>query len=99
MGPIVAAVVLGAIGWGLYKAATGGLSDAVFVIKVRSGTVTIKGSVGGKAHNDVIEFVGSMALPDGAKISGVPDGDRVRLRFAGDIADNLQQRMRNYFMN
>lgn len=99
MGPIVAAVVLAAIGWGVYKAVTGGLSDADFVIKVGASGVTIKGTVPGKAEGDVVDFVTGLELDPGAKIWGVPNGDRVSLRFSGEVPDNLQQRMRNYFMN
>ncbi|MEM6993922.1 MAG: DUF3634 family protein [Myxococcota bacterium] len=91
--------MLTAVGWGIYKVATGGLSDARFVIKVGAGGVTVKGTVPGKALNEVTDFVEGLELDEGAKIWGVPDGDSLRLRFAGGIPDNLQQRMRNYFMN
>ncbi len=99
MGPIVAALVLAAVGWGVYKAATGGLSDASFVIKVGADGVRLKGAVPGKAEGDVVDFITGLELSEGAKIWGVRDGDGIVMRFSGDVPANLQQRMRNYFMN
>lgn len=99
MGPIVLAVVIAAVGWGGYKIATGGFSDARFSIKVGAGGPQMKGSVPGKSDSDVLAFVADLELPVGAKIWAVPDGDRLQMRFSGNVPDNLQQRMRNYFLN
>jgi len=99
LGPIVLAVVIAAVGWGAYKIATGGFSDARFTIVVKAGGPEMKGSVPGKSESDVLAFVGDLELPTGAKIWAVPDGDRLQMRFSGNVPDNLQQRMRNYFMN
>ena len=99
MNYVVGAVILAAVGWIAWKAMTGGLSDAKFVVKVTDSGVTLKGSVPGKSDADVIEFVQSMELPAGCKIWGTPDRETLRLGFAGDIPANLQQRARNYFMN
>lgn len=99
MGPIVAALVIGAAGWFVYKAVTGGLSDSRFSIVVRASGVRLKGRVPGKSDSDIIEFVTGLQLPTGAKIWGVPNGDRLMLRFSGGVPDNLQQRVRNYVMN
>lgn len=99
MGPIVLAVVIAAVGWGAYKIATGGLSDARFSIKVGAGGPELKGSVPGKSDGDVLAFVADLELPPGAKIWAVPDGDRLQMRFSGNVPANIQQRMRNYFLN
>ena len=96
---IVIAVVAAAVIW---KFASGGVGDALYVIKV-SGEgpdgVSVKGQVPGKSDTDVAEFVGGLQLQSGSKIWAVPDGDRVVLRFSSGVPENLQQRMRNYFYN
>ena len=103
MHPTVAAiVVLAASAIIVWKFAMRGRGDAKFTIDV-SGPgidgVKMKGAVPGRSASEVCDFVARLELPAGAKIWGVPDRGRLRLEFAGDIPDNVKQRLRNFFYN
>lgn len=103
MSPMVAAlVVLAAAAVIVWKFALRGRGDAKFIIDV-SGPgidgVKMKGAVPGRSAPEICDFVARLELPAGAKIWGVPDRDRLRLEFAGDVPDNLKQRLRNFFYN
>jgi hypothetical protein len=95
----IVAVVAAAVIW---KVASRGLGDAKYVIRVtgegESGVV-LEGEVPGKSEALVAEFVAGLELPKGAKIWGVPDRDRLTLRFSSQVPDHLQQRIRNFFYN
>ena len=94
---ILIAVVVGAVGWKILR---GGLGDAKFVVTVRgegAEGVTVNGSAPGYSAGEVAEFVGGLELPAGAKFWGVPDGDRIRLRFSDKVPEHLHQRLRNFF--
>ncbi|MEM7158958.1 MAG: DUF3634 family protein [Myxococcota bacterium] len=100
MGPSLIIAVVGGLAALAFVVARGGLDGARYVITVRSdgeSGVTIKGSVPGYAHNDVAEFVAGLQMPRGAQIRGVPEGDRVVLRFSSQVPSHLQQRLRNFF--
>ena len=97
------AVVLGFLGlFGgaiLWRVLRGSEADARFVVRVTgegAEGVTIRGDIPGHDHVSVREFVAELGLPEGAKILGIPDGERFRLEFA-DIPDDLHQRLRNFF--
>jgi hypothetical protein len=96
---LVGAAVLAAILW---KVAMRGRDEATFMIEV-SGPgidgVKMKGAVPGRSSSEILDFVARLELAAGVKIWGVPDRGRVRLEFAGDVPDNLAQRMRNFFYN
>ena len=89
-----------------YRVLSGGVGHATFVIDVGEAPdadsgdehITLKGSVPGKSDADARAFIAGLELPKGARIWGVPDGDRLRIRFR-DVPDNLQQRVRNYVYN
>lgn len=102
MSPLVIGLVIvafAAVGWRLFR---GDIGAARFVVRVQSDDPTdiaIKGEVPGLSHGDVVEFVGGLELPKGSKIWGVPDRDRLVLRFSSEVPENVQQRMRNFFYN
>jgi len=79
--------------------ARGGLSGARYTITVRRegpDGIRIKGSVPGHAHNEVAAFLAQLELPNGARIWGIPDGDRISLRFSPSVPEHLHQRLRNF---
>lgn len=96
---LVGAAVLAAILW---KVAMRGRDEAKFMIEV-SGPgidgVKMKGAVPGRSASEILDFVARLELAPGVKIWGVPDRGRIRLEFAGEVPDNLAQRMRNFFYN
>ncbi len=98
--PWITALILLVVGFAGYKILGGGIGDAKFVVRV-SGPgpegVQIRGDVPGHGEGEVAEFVAGLELPEGAKIWGIPDRDRIQLRFSSDVPDNLQQRLRNFF--
>jgi hypothetical protein len=99
-GPIAIGALVVLLGLVAYKLLGGATGDAKFVVRVGAdATVTVRGDVPGLSEGAVIEFVAGLQLPAGAKFWGVRDGDRIALRFSGDIPDNLQQRTRNFFYN
>lgn len=80
--------------------ARGGLSGARFTVDIRSDDaepIRIKGTVPGLPHGEVVDFLGTLDLPPGARIRGIPDGDRVSLRFSAEVPGHLHQRLRNFF--
>lgn len=100
MGPAVIFAIVGGLAVLAFVVARGGLDGARYVITVRGEGelgVVIKGEVPGYAHNDVAEFVAGLEMPRGAQIRGVPEGDRVVLRFSSQVPSHLQQRLRNFF--
>lgn len=99
MGRIILLLIVAAFAYGIYQVVTGGLSAAKFVLRIGTAGATLKGSVPGKSDSDVIDFVDGLGLESGNKIWGVPDGDTLRVRFSDGIPANLQQRIRNYFLN
>jgi hypothetical protein len=90
-------LVVAAVG---YKILRGGLGDAKFVVRVRAAGVEgvqIEGQVPGHGTQEVAAFVAGLELPPGAKIWGVPDRDRIVLRFSAEVPEHLHQRLRNFF--
>jgi hypothetical protein len=90
-------LVITAVG---FKILRDGLGDATFVIRVRepgAGGVEILGEIPGHGNGSVAEFIAGLELPAGAKIWGVPDRDRVVLRFSTEVPEHLHQRLRNFF--
>jgi hypothetical protein len=99
-GPIAIGAVVLILGLVAYKILGGGLGDAKFVITVApDGTVVVRGDVPGLTEGAVVDFVTGLELPPGSKIWGIPDRERIMLRFSGAVPDNLQQRTRNFFYN
>jgi hypothetical protein len=78
-----------------------GRGKALFRIRIRGGRAELRGQVPGRSQADVLEFVDSLELPDGAEISGHPaarnqdPGRGFELRFS-KIPQPTQQRIRNY---
>lgn len=99
MGGIVAiAIVAGVVTLGIVVA-RGGLSGARYVITVRGdgiSGVVIKGTVPGYDVGEVAAFIADLDLPVGARLWGIPDGDRITLRFSSSVPDHLHQRLRNF---
>ena len=96
---VVVGVVLAAIVW---KIAGRGRGDAKFMIEVTGpgiDGVRMNGAMPGRSASEILDFVARLELPAGSRIWGVPDRGRLRLEFAGDVPENLQQRMRNFFYN
>lgn len=80
--------------------ARGGLSGARFTITVRGEGpqgVHIKGTVPGHPSNVVAQFLGELQLPPGARLQGIPEGERVVLRLSPRVPEHLHQRLRNFF--
>lgn len=78
----------------------GGLSGARYTITVRHDGpqgIHIKGTVPGHPANEVVAFLAGLSLPHGARIWGIPEGDRVMLRFGPTVPEHLHQRIRNFF--
>jgi hypothetical protein len=97
---IVGGLVLLAVAAVAFKILRGGLGDATFVVTVESeGSegIKIQGDVPGYSAGEVAEFVAGLQLPIGAKVWGIPDRDRIRLRFSATVPETLHQRMRNFF--
>jgi len=79
----------------------GGLSGARFTITVRGdgpSGVHVVGSVPGCPTPEVVDFVSGLGLPRGARVQGIPRGDRIELRFSADVPEHLHQRLRNFFL-
>ncbi|MCA9651852.1 MAG: DUF3634 family protein [Myxococcales bacterium] len=98
-GAVVVAVVAGLAGLALVVA-RGGLDGARFTVEVRGegpGGVMVKGTVPGFSAAEIAEFVAELELPAGARIRGIPEGDRVVLRFSEQVPEHLHQRIRNVF--
>jgi hypothetical protein len=94
---LVAAAVL-AVLWKLGRAGRG---DARFLLTVKgpgAEGITMRGEVPGQEREDFIAFVAALELPVGAEIWGIPDGDRIALRFK-DVPDGPQQRVRNLVLS
>ncbi len=78
-----------------------GRGGGLFRIRVRGGRAELRGQVPGRSRADVIEFINSLDLPEGAAISGHPSprkqdpGRGFELRFS-KIPQPTQQRIRNY---
>lgn len=99
MPSLVVAIVLLAIAAVFWKLVRGGMGDAKFVVRIKgpgADAVEVTGEVPGYSVGEVTEFVGGLELPAGGRIWGVPDGERIQLRFA-NVPEGLQQRLRNYF--
>jgi hypothetical protein len=101
--PIILLVVMGAVvGAIIWKVADRGRGDAKFTIEVTGpgiDGVKMKGAVPGRSAGEILDFVARLELPPGSSIWGVHDRGRMRLEFAGNVPDNLRQRMRNFFYN
>ena len=99
---IAIGLLAAALAFAVFKVLRGGLDGAKFVVRVRGEGVEgieVKGAVPGKSSAEVADFVAGLELPAGARIWGVPDRDRIMLRFSAQVPENLQQRIRNYFYN
>ena len=70
---------------------------SLFEVRVDGRGATVRGTVPGLAAGDVGEFVESLRLPNGARIRGLPDGDRYRLEFSPQVPASEHQRIRNFF--
>lgn len=67
-------------------------------IVVRDMRVAMRGSLPGRSRSEIVDFVASLSLPDGAKIRGIRDGSAVRIEFNGAVPDSERQRIRNFLM-
>lgn len=79
--------------------ARGGLSGARFTITIRGAGpsgVHVRGAVPGHPSSDVAAFVAELGLPSGARVEGLPSGNRIELRFSPDVPAHLHQRLRNF---
>ncbi|MCX4245929.1 hypothetical protein [Paraliomyxa miuraensis] len=93
------AIVLGVAALAVIVA-RGGLSGARYTITVRGEGpegIRIQGTVPGHPPGDVAAFLADLSLPEGARLMGIPEGDRVVLRFSSSVPEHLHQRLRNYF--
>jgi hypothetical protein len=96
--PVAIAIVLGVAALWLVVA-RGGLSGARFTITVHGegpSGVRIRGTIPGHALPDVAAFVAELGLPPGARLQGIPSGDRIELRFSPTVPEHLHQRLRNF---
>lgn len=93
----VVLLIVAAIG---FKILSRGLGEARFVVRVEGSgpeDVKVRGDVPGHGTEEVAAFVAGLELPVGAKIWGVPDRDRIVLRFSPEVPEHLHQRLRNFF--
>jgi hypothetical protein len=98
-GAVAIGIVLGVIALWIIVA-RGGLSGARFTVSIRgsgSSGVHVQGTVPGHASSDVAAFVAELGLPHGARIQGLPSGERIELRFSPGVPEHLHQRLRNFF--
>ncbi|MEX1365678.1 MAG: hypothetical protein AB1Z98_21300 [Nannocystaceae bacterium] len=98
-GGIAIAVVVGIAALGL-AVARGAFDGARFRVEVRGEGrqgIRVTGTVPGYAVSDVADFVGGLSLPVGSRIRGIPEGDRLTLRFSDEVPEHLHQRLRNWF--
>ena len=65
-------------------------------IDVRGRRVTIRGALPGRSSTEIVDFVASLQLPDGARIRGVRDGAATRFLFNDAVPDSERQRIRNF---
>jgi hypothetical protein len=96
---VAIAIVLGVIALFIIVA-RGGLSGARFTITIRGdgpSGVHLQGSVPGLASSEVAAFVAELGLPRGARVQGIPSGERFELRCSPDVPEHLHQRLRNFF--
>ena len=90
---LVVGLVLGGVVFALRLALVG---RSLFRIRVGAGEVSLRGRVPGHAYADVRDFVGTLELPRGAWIRGIPDADRFRLEFSKNVPADRRQQLRNY---
>lgn len=98
-GTVAIAIVAGIAALGI-AVARGAFDGARYVVRVTGPGpqgVRVKGSVPGYAPSEVADFVGGLELPAGASLRGIPQGDRVVLRFSAQVPEHLHQRLRNWF--
>jgi hypothetical protein len=91
---VVAVVVLAVV------VSRGGLSGARFTITVKGeglAGIRIVGKVPGYDGGEVATFLAELDLPMGARLWGIPEGDRVALRLSSAVPEHLHQRLRNFF--
>lgn len=67
-------------------------------IFVRDRRVAMRGSLPGRPSSEIVDFVASLDLPDGAEIRGLRDGSSVRFAFNGAVPESERQRIRNFLM-
>ncbi len=100
MGGAFAIAIIIAVATLAVVVARGGLSGARFTITVRGegvDGVKLSGVVPRQAPNEVVAFIAELELPTGAKIWGIPDGERLSLRFSPAVPEHRRQRLRNFF--
>lgn len=71
-------------------------AGSVFLIRVRGGRATIRGSVPGRSDAEILEFVDSLGLPEGASIRGARGGDGFRVIPGAGVPPPQHQRIRNF---
>lgn len=96
MGAAVAITIAATVGVLAWVVAHGGLDGAKYRIVVEADGVSVRGEVPGYSIAEVIDFVQSLDLPAGSSVRGVPDGDRITLRFSEQVPAHLHQRLRNF---
>lgn len=99
MQPVAILIVLGVVALWLVVA-RGGLSGARFTITIRGegpAGVHVRGTVPGHTLAEIVAFVAELDLPRGARVQGMPAGNRIELRFSPDVPAHLHQRLRNFF--
>jgi len=100
VGGIVAIAIIAAVAGLALVVSRGGLDGARYTVSIRAEGlegVQVKGSVPGYGVGEVAEFVAGLELPTGSRIRGIPEGDRVVLRFSDEVPERMQQRVRNFF--
>ena len=67
-------------------------------IEVRGGRATMRGRLPARSSAEILEFVESLDLPDGAVIRGTGAGDSLRFELSSAVPDAARQRIRNFLM-
>jgi hypothetical protein len=67
-------------------------------IEVRAGRASMRGALPGRSRAEIVDFVESLDLPDGARISGLRAGGSMRIEFNGAVPEGERQRIRNFLM-
>lgn len=93
----VALCILAAVGGLWWVVSRGGLDGAKYRVVVRPQETRVYGEVPGYSVGEVVEFISTLQLPPGSAVRGVPEGERIVLRFSDQVPDHLHQRLRNFF--
>jgi hypothetical protein len=90
---IAAAAVIALVVWLVVRGARPGERCRV---EVRGRRVAMRGDLPGRPRSEIVEFIESLDLPDGAVIRGRRDGSATRFEFNAAVPDSERQRIRNF---